>query len=326
MSEHRILRVTIPPITGEDVATVQRFLNTTGEELKADGVYGAKTANAVARWQEVHGLKPDGIVGPLTWAVLDKAIQPQQDTTMRDELITRVLANAAALLGTKYSQDDRIDIWPGGSMDCSSFTAAIWAAAGYPLLSAAGDELRTSYREVDAAGFDLVWPASRALIGKGLPSPKGLLLNYGAQAGDIVFWSFGTTTRANRITHVGSIDAGALNIIHTANVRENCCRKPLTYGDGHICAIIRLRADIVLPTLPVIAIPSEDSTRADEWAVRALQVALNIQHGTKLVCDGLMGSNTAAAVSTLNNKLGKPGTVCTADTWAALGFKNPVQA
>lgn len=31
-----------------------------------DGVYGSKTAAAVADWQRAHGMSPDGIVGPLT--------------------------------------------------------------------------------------------------------------------------------------------------------------------------------------------------------------------------------------------------------------------
>lgn len=40
-----------------------------------DGVYGPKTADAVRRFQSVHGLKPDGVYGPKTRAALIKAMK-----------------------------------------------------------------------------------------------------------------------------------------------------------------------------------------------------------------------------------------------------------
>ena len=243
-------------------------------------------------------------------------------TQRKQRLIDAVLKNAAALLGTGYSQLERDDIYPGGSMDCSSYTAAIWEAAGYPLLSASGDELRTSYREADASGFDLVYPKARSLIGKNLPSPRGLLHSYGAQAGDIVFWRLGDKPRANGITHVGSIDIGAGNIIHDANNSDKCCRTSLAYGDTKVCAIIRLREGFTYPALPEIGPPDEDTGRAEEWQVRALQVALNIRRGTKLPADGSYGGRTEAVVAELNKEIGVLGSLCTAKTWEALGFVN----
>jgi cell wall-associated NlpC family hydrolase len=247
------------------------------------------------------------------------------NTDRRARLISAVLANMALMVGTPYSQEYRNRIWPGGSgsADCSSLVAATWSAAGYPLLNSAGDELRTSYRQVAAVGFDLIYPASTGLIGKNLPSPSGLLGSYGAQAGDIVFWNFDSgTTRANKITHVGMIDVGAAGIIHTANPRENACRKPLSYGDTHICAIIRLRSDFVYPTLPEIRRPADGVGRADEWLVRMLQTALNFKRGTQLVIDGDFGSKTEAEVTALNATFGVNSGVCKAATWAALGIVN----
>jgi len=243
-------------------------------------------------------------------------------TQRKRRLIDAVLKNAAALLGTEYSQLERNKIYAGGSMDCSSYVAAIWSAAGYPLMNAAEDELRTSYREADAAGFDLVYPKSRSLIGKNLPSAKGLLQGYGAEAGDIVFWSFGSTARANKITHVGSIDTEGKNIIHTANNREKCCRVPLTYGDGKICAIIRLKENFVYPELPAIGPPEEESGRSEEWQVRMLQTALNLRRGAKLTVDGSYGSRTEKEVTALNGTIGVAGGLCTKKTWQALDFVN----
>ncbi|WP_169056842.1 peptidoglycan recognition protein family protein [Bacillus pumilus] len=40
-----------------------------------DGYYGPKTANAVSRFQMMHGLTPDGIYGPKTKAALQKALK-----------------------------------------------------------------------------------------------------------------------------------------------------------------------------------------------------------------------------------------------------------
>jgi peptidoglycan hydrolase-like protein with peptidoglycan-binding domain len=39
--------------------------------VEADGAFGALTEAAVRRFQRDHGLVPDGIVGPKTWAALD---------------------------------------------------------------------------------------------------------------------------------------------------------------------------------------------------------------------------------------------------------------
>lgn len=50
---------------GKDVQRVQNAIG-----LKADGVYGPKTAAAVRAYQKRHGLVADGIVGEKTWKVM----------------------------------------------------------------------------------------------------------------------------------------------------------------------------------------------------------------------------------------------------------------
>ena len=243
----------------------------------------------------------------------------------RDQIITKVLNNGKKMLGTDYSRATRDNIWPGGSADCSSLTAMMWSAAGFLLLGSSGQELRTSCYQVNAVGFSLVYPSSIKQVGKNLPSPKGLLSSYGAKPGDIVFWNFDkATTRSNKITHVGSIDANGKQIIHTANNKEKCCVKPLTYGDGSICAIIRLNDGVVLPTLREISRPTGDKTRPEEWMVRMLQAALNLQCGEKLVVDGLFGPKLETAVAKLNATIGIPNGVCTLRTWKMLGFNAEV--
>ena len=58
---------------GDEVMELQKLLNTLGHNSGvADGKFGPKTKGAVIRFQLANGLKGDGIVGPLTRAVLNK--------------------------------------------------------------------------------------------------------------------------------------------------------------------------------------------------------------------------------------------------------------
>lgn len=58
---------------GGDVMLLQTQLNANGFKLKADGIFGPKTLDAVKSYQEKNGLKADGIVGPKTLAKLTPA-------------------------------------------------------------------------------------------------------------------------------------------------------------------------------------------------------------------------------------------------------------
>ncbi len=59
--------------TGEDVKDLQIVLNATvaNPNLVIDGIFGAKTKEAVIAFQNQNNLTPDGIVGPQTWAIVD---------------------------------------------------------------------------------------------------------------------------------------------------------------------------------------------------------------------------------------------------------------
>jgi peptidoglycan hydrolase-like protein with peptidoglycan-binding domain len=60
---------------GDSVKSLQSKLNLLGEHLQADGVYGAKTAQAVRRFQASRGLGIDGIVGLRTGKAIDDAVK-----------------------------------------------------------------------------------------------------------------------------------------------------------------------------------------------------------------------------------------------------------
>ena len=66
----RILSLTAPPMTGEDVRTVQRALIAAGADLTVDGVFGPQTQAAVRQFQQQQHLAADGIVGPATRSAL----------------------------------------------------------------------------------------------------------------------------------------------------------------------------------------------------------------------------------------------------------------
>lgn len=58
--------------TGAAVQTLQSRLNAWGASLVVDGDFGPATLAAVKAFQKAHKLTADGVVGPQTWAALDK--------------------------------------------------------------------------------------------------------------------------------------------------------------------------------------------------------------------------------------------------------------
>lgn len=59
-----------PPLTGQEVRSVQRALRRAGHSVTVDGRYRQETRIAVIRFQRKYGLEVDGIVGPQTWRLL----------------------------------------------------------------------------------------------------------------------------------------------------------------------------------------------------------------------------------------------------------------
>jgi peptidoglycan hydrolase-like protein with peptidoglycan-binding domain len=65
-----------PQSPAERIAEVQRALLALGFKIgRADGVYGQKTRNAVARFQRNHDLEADGIVGPKTARAMNRELR-----------------------------------------------------------------------------------------------------------------------------------------------------------------------------------------------------------------------------------------------------------
>lgn len=72
-----VYKVTSPMRKGDDVRQIQKALaalyfypDKGAKNNGIDGVYGPKTADAVRRFQLMHGLSADGVYGPKTKAKL----------------------------------------------------------------------------------------------------------------------------------------------------------------------------------------------------------------------------------------------------------------
>ncbi len=79
-SRHGHARILRLHSTGPDVLRLQRLLG-----VRADGVFGRHTLEAVRRFQRAHGLLVDGQAGPLTWAAL-----LAEDRGRAGELVLRI--------------------------------------------------------------------------------------------------------------------------------------------------------------------------------------------------------------------------------------------
>ena len=228
----------------------------------------------------------------------------------REKIITRVIRWATAMIGMEYSRNYRYDWFKTGSGDCSAYVFAMWLAGLCPLTGIKG---MTSMYEVYADGFDLMFPSAYDRIGKDW-APKGFYKTFQFEPGDIIFYCRDKDTpRANKITHV-SCNYNNKQIIHTRLPGENACLADMSYGDGSIVAVIRLKQDA-----KEYELPDTTQSAATTMTTRIMQAWLNY-HGAVLRCDGDWGSKTAAALNDFKaaNGLSGDGSVIDSATWNAL--------
>ena len=105
----RILRITTPPMRGDDIASIQTKLSNLGYSVgKVDGVYGSLTESAIKRFQTDAKIKVDGIAGSQTKGVLDSPkltrLLSVQKPLIRG-LDIRFLQSALVKAGQKLSVD-----------------------------------------------------------------------------------------------------------------------------------------------------------------------------------------------------------------------------
>ena len=154
------------------------------------------------------------------------------------QVAQKAVAYAMSKVGGKYSRTYR---WRNDpyTRDCSSFVYSAYEAAGVLLKDSKGNKLTTSTYQVNAVGFDLIYPSAYSKVGRNLPSPKDLLKQIKLEVGDIVFFcNNSSTTRANKITHV-ALYAGSNRYVHARNEKDGIMTNTVSYGEGKICGIIR---------------------------------------------------------------------------------------
>ncbi|MFE9967131.1 peptidoglycan-binding protein [Streptomyces sp. NPDC005525] len=64
---HKLIRTIRQGSSGEVVKAAQVQLAAAGHNVTVDGAFGPRTSGAVKAFQNRHGLKADGVVGPNTW-------------------------------------------------------------------------------------------------------------------------------------------------------------------------------------------------------------------------------------------------------------------
>ncbi|MFN2120087.1 MAG: peptidoglycan-binding domain-containing protein [Anaerolineales bacterium] len=113
---------------GEQVTLLQGALNLwpepTSHNLETDGIYGPKTLGEVKRFQSVKKVSADGVVGPVTWGLLEpllnqlvSLITPPKQVEQAMEAVVAVAETALASFG-----------WPGGTIQLNPLSARIAAA------------------------------------------------------------------------------------------------------------------------------------------------------------------------------------------------------
>ncbi len=71
---------------GEEVLQLQMILNKLGYDCgEADGIFGKKTVAGVTAFQADHGLKEDGIAGPITLGLIEKLISAEPELVTESE-------------------------------------------------------------------------------------------------------------------------------------------------------------------------------------------------------------------------------------------------
>ncbi|WP_342588362.1 peptidoglycan-binding domain-containing protein [Phyllobacterium phragmitis] len=83
---------------GDAVRELQQMLTSLGYPATPDGDFGPATARAVSRFQNDHGLEPDGIAGPMTFTALERALPPAFPDEHRWDRVLRLLSWAANIL------------------------------------------------------------------------------------------------------------------------------------------------------------------------------------------------------------------------------------
>lgn len=217
------------------------------------------------------------------------------------ETAKAVVAWALTKLGCKYSQAKRTQ---DKYFDCSSLVARAYRALG-KLWGYRGPVPISCY-EVYDDDFELLWPASYAVIGDKFGGSS--VIDKAKQPGDLQFLHTLSTGRANKITHITMV-ISASQIVHARGTAYGVRKDSIDHYAGKVCALTRYN-------------PSCDLVQGHKGnRTKALQAALNAAVAAGLSGDGEYGPKTAAAVRAFQAAKGLPVTgIGDSATLTALGL------
>jgi len=96
-----------------EVRAVQARLAEFGYTVKVDGIYGPQTHRAVTHFQRANGLKPDGIVGPLT----TKALRLDGGATATAPAVRSVTPIQVTPVYLYFHRDPNVERWHQAALD-----------------------------------------------------------------------------------------------------------------------------------------------------------------------------------------------------------------
>ena len=138
---------------------------------------------------------------------------------------------ALSKVGCAYSQARRTQ---ENIFDCSSLVARAYSAQGKRWKY--GGSVPTSNKEIYDDDFELLWPATYALIGKSFGGAS--IINMAKQPGDLQFLCTDSgTSRANRITHVTMV-ASPTQIVHARGTKYGVCTNSISLYAGKVCGVV----------------------------------------------------------------------------------------
>ena len=148
----RLLYFRQPMVRGDDVAEVQRRLNSLGfDARRVDGIFGPDTHRALVDFQRSSGLVADGVCGPSTITALDRVV-PLADGSVagardRDELRHR----PHGLAGRRVF----VAAPPGFSVVGDAVVRGLGAARALAVFDSSGDDESLLARAANAFHADL---------------------------------------------------------------------------------------------------------------------------------------------------------------------------